>query len=228
MNNTERNKLYKAIKLHHEGGECYKGRDLKLRQLKDYKIQMDAVLSKLSKKQTLHLVESCSGNCYLTFYLAWHYREIYKDRIKYTCIERNSRLITEAQKTAQLLGLENIEFISANVEDILFTEKVHIVYSLHACDSATDATIALGVNCSARYIMSVSCCQHRMHKKLKGHQLTALTRHGVYKEQLSHMIADSMRACYIARFCYESDIFAFTSTKKHRPKYHAPGTTFTD
>ena len=61
--------------------------------------------------------------------------------------------------------------------------------------SAVFINVALGVKCKARYILSVSCCQHTMHRKIKGHPLTAITRHGVFKEQLAHMtshLSDSL------------------------------------
>ena len=207
------NRLYKAIKLEHEGGNFYPGRDLKLNQLQDYKKQMDAVLRKVSKKQIIHIVESCAGNCFVSFYLAWMYREEFPENIRFTCIERNERLMKEAKETAYELGLDNMSFISANVEEVHFTSPVHIVFSLHACDLATDATIALGVLNNARYILSVSCCQHTIHKKIKGHPLTAMTRHGIFKEQLAGMIGDTMRASLLTQCGYDADIFAFTANK---------------
>lgn len=211
--NRDLNSLYKTIKLGHQGGSLYPGRDLKLNQLQDYKVQMDAVLRKVSKKQVIHLVESCAGNCYLSFYLAWMYKETFSGKIIFTCIERNERLMEEARKTAEELGLQNMSFIAADVHEVFFREEVHIVYSLHACDLATDATIALGVLNNARYILSVSCCQHTMHKKIKGHPLTAMTQHGVYKEMLASMVGDSMRGSLIALWGYKANIFAFTANK---------------
>lgn len=207
------NKLYKAIKLSHEGNKLYAGRDLKLNQLQDYKKQMDAVLKKISKKQTINLVESCAGNCFVSFYLAWHYREEYPKTIKFTCIERNERLMEEAKETAKELGLENMRFIASNVEDVEFEEAVHVVYSLHACDMATDYTLYLGAKSNARYVLSVSCCQHTMHKRIKGHPLTSMTRHGVYKDLVAAMIGDTMRAELMTEKGYKTDIFAFTSVK---------------
>lgn len=212
MNNNI-NELYRAIKLGHEGNKLYSGRDLKLQQLKDYKKQMDAILKKVSKKQVIQLVESCAGNCFVSFYLAWHYREEFGSGIHFTCIERNERLMIEARETAKILGLENMTFLASNVEDVKFETPIHIVFSLHACDLATDYTLALGALNKARYILSVSCCQHTLHKKIKGHPLTSMTRHSVYKEQLTAMLGDTLRAELLITKGYKTDIFAFTSFK---------------
>lgn len=205
--------LYKAIKLAHEGGRLYKGMDLKLNQLEDYKKQMDATLKKISKKQTIYMVESCAGNCYLTLYLAWFYNKEFPGILSFTCIERNGRLMEEAESTAKKLGINNIHFISSNVEDVKFKNNIHVVYSLHACDLATDYTIALGVNLKAKAILSVSCCQHTIHKSIKGHPLTRITQYGVYKEIMASMLGDTLRSELLIYKGYKSDIFAFTGIK---------------
>lgn len=205
--------LYKAIKLAHEGGRLYKGMDLKLKQLEDYKKQMDSTIKKISKKQTIYMVESCAGNCYLTLYLAWFYNKEYPGVFDFTCIERNGRLMDEAKVSAKNLGLDNIKFISSNVEDVKFENDVQVVYSLHACDLATDYTIALGINLKARAILSVSCCQHTIHKSIKGHPLTRITQHGVYKEMMAAMLGDTLRSELLTYKGYKTDIFAFTGIK---------------
>lgn len=205
--------LYKAIKLAHEGERLYKGMDLKLKQLEDYKKQMDATIKKISKKQTIYMVESCAGNCYLTLYLAWFYSREYPGVFDFTCVERNGRLMEEANDTAKKLGLNNITFISSNVEDVCFENSVHVVYSLHACDLATDYTLALGVKLNARAILSVSCCQHTIHRNMKGHPLTRITQYGVYKEMIASMIGDTLRSELLTYKGYKSDIFAFTGIK---------------
>lgn len=210
---VELNTLYNKIKLGNQQGKLYFGRDLKLRQLEDYKRQMDAVLRKISKKNKIHLVESCAGNCYLTFYLAWHYHQEFPGVIRFSCIDRNERLINEAEQTAKDLGIDNIDFYVGNVEDIRLSTTAQVVYSLHACDTATDATLALGIQNDARYILSVSCCQFSARKKLKGHPLTGITEFAVFKERLSEMAADSMRAHLLTQFGYRPDLFVFTAPK---------------
>lgn len=204
------NKLYKAIKLAPEGKGFYKGRDLKLRQLQDYKKMVDAVLKKISAKQEIHIVESCSGNCFLSFYLAWHYRERH---IRFTCIEQRADLMDDAKGTAAALGLNNMSFIASRVERAVIAGPVHVVCSLHACDVATDYTLALGVREKARYILSVSCCQHTMHNNIRASLLKSLTRHRVYKEQMAAMLGDSMRGELLTALGFKTDIFAFTSVK---------------
>lgn len=205
--------LYKAIKLGHSENKLYAERALKLKQLQDYKKQMDSVLRNITKKNSIHLVESCAGNCFVSFYLAWFYQEEFPGIIKFTCIEQNERLMLEAKKTAEGLGLNNMDFIASDVNEVELKEPISIIFSLHACDVATDYTIALGIKNKARYILSVSCCQFTVQKSFKSKQLASVTRHSVYKEQISSILADSLRAELLTSHGYKTDIFTFTSVK---------------
>ncbi|MGL1892722.1 MAG: SAM-dependent methyltransferase [Spirochaetaceae bacterium] len=205
--------LYKAIKLGHSGNKLYAGRSLKLKQLQDYKKQMDSILKKITKKSTIHLVESCAGNCFVSFYLAWFYQDEFPGIIKFTCIEQNERLMSEAKETAMKLGLDNMSFITSDVNKVDFKNSVSVVFSLHACDMATDYTIALGIKTNARYILSVSCCQFTAQNRLKPKTLSSATRHSVYKEQLTAILADSLRTEFLIKYGFKTDIFAFTSVK---------------
>jgi hypothetical protein len=138
-------------------------------------------------------------------------------KIKIIGVDNNADLIEKCTKTAEELGFENMEFHQANVGDFQPKSKIDTVYSLHACDTATDQTIAKAVSVGARYIFSVSCCQHTNRKNLTGHPLTSISRHKDYKERLTDMIGDSMRALLLEAEGYGISIFEFVAAK-HTPK----------
>lgn len=213
MNTGNIETLYRMIKLTGPSGNFYKGRDLKLQQLQDYKKQMDAVLNKISKKKQVHLVESCAGNCFLTFYLAWHYRREFPGRVRFSCVDRNGRLIEEARNTAAELGMDEIRFYTADVGEVALSEPAQVVYSLHACDTATDATVALGIAQHAKYILSVSCCQFTARKRMRGRSLSGMTEFAIFKERMTEMAADAMRGQLLTVYGYKPDIFAFTAPR---------------
>ncbi len=103
-----------------------------------------------------------------------------------------------------------MEFYHTDVEAFKTEEDVDIVYSLHACNTATDQTIAKGIFLKARYIFSVSCCQYTNKKNLTSHPLASISRHAPYKERLTDMIGDSMRVLLLEHFGYGVKIFEFT------------------
>lgn len=108
-------------------------------------------------------------------------------------------------------------FYDANIIDFEFHEQPDIVYSLHACDSATDQMIYKGIIENARYILSVSCCQHTMRNQIKRQPLAMVTRHQPYKERLVDMISDSLRALILETFGYKVSVHEFVATA-HTPK----------
>ena len=102
-------------------------------------------------------------------------------------------------------------FYNANIIESNFTHQPDIVYSLHACDSATDEMIYQGITQKAKYILSVSCCQHRMRNQMKNHPLALVTRHKPYKERLTDMIADSLRVLILEASGYKVTVYEFVA-----------------
>ncbi len=107
-----------------------------------------------------------------------------------------------------------MEFICDDIFNVKFQEKPDIVYSLHACDIATDMTIAKGIQEDAQYIMTVSCCQHTVRNQMRKHSLTSITKHGIYKERLTDMLADSMRSILLESNGYKVKIFEYVPTSE--------------
>ena len=119
----------------------------------------------------------------------------------------------KAKNRALSFGFENMSFHACDIEQYTHQSPVDAVFSLHACDTATDKTIYLGIHCRARLIFSVSCCQHSLKKTLKGHPFAALTRHQIFKDRLTYMVGDSLRSLLIEMQGYRSDIIEFVSSR---------------
>ena len=63
-------------------------------------------------------------------------------------------------------------------------EKVDLVVSLHACDTATDEAIAQAIRWEADAILAVPCCQKEAYRQIENALLAPLLRHGLAKERL--------------------------------------------
>ena len=129
-------------------------------------------------------------------------------------VDNNPDLINKCNNTAKELGFEYMEFHHADIQAFKPDEDIDIVYSLHACDSATDQTIAKGVMVKAKYIFSVSCCQHTNRKKMVRQPLKSISRYQPYKERLVDMIGDSMRALLLEHVGYGVRIFEFVAAEQ--------------
>jgi hypothetical protein len=117
------------------------------------------------------------------------------------------------RQRAQSFEFERMFFHACDIEDYAHNGRPDRVYSLHACDSATDKTLSLGLRTEARNILSVSCCQHTIMKKMRRHPYTGITRHQVFKKKLVYMVGDSLRAMLLEMQGYQVDIIEFSSIR---------------
>lgn len=206
--------IYKVIGMNNPKGEPYMEKIKKHEQITAFLLHLEKSIDKLSTKRTLLLVDCACGKSYLSFIANYYFTVIQNRNIKFVGIDYNEHVIKASKKAAKELGYDNMEFICNDIFKVEFNESPDIVYSLHACDTATDMTIAKGVLEGAKYIVAVSCCQHTIRNKIKKHKLSAITRHGIYKERLSDMIADSMRSLILESHGYKVKLFDYVASRE--------------
>jgi len=209
--------LFREVGLYSPKEQFYPERVHKHKQVFAYIGQIKSAFSKLSTKRPIVLLDCGCGKSYLSFILYEYCKTVLDRQIRILGIDNNAELIAKCQKTAKELGFVNMEFYHSDVEKFKTDEAVDMVYSLHACDTATDQAIAKGVMLNAKYIFSVSCCQHSNRKKMAKHPLQSISRHQPYKERLVDMIGDSMRALLLERLGYGVKLFEFVATE-YTPK----------
>ena len=198
-------------------GKNYKERLHKHQQMWDYYVAIKSIMKKLSTKRTLYLYDCGCGRSYLSFYLNFYLKKDGFDNVSFICIDANKDLIERCKQTALKMKATNMAFYHADIVDFEFLHQPDIVYSLHACDIATDQMIYKSITQNARFILSVSCCQHTMRKQMKGHSLSMVARHKPYKERLVDMISDSLRALILEAYGYKVNVYEFVATA-HTPK----------
>lgn len=205
--------LFREVGLYSPKGEFYLERARKHQQVFAYIIQIKSALSKLSTKRPIVFVDCGCGKSYLSFLLYEYCQTILERKLKIIGIDNNLELINRCRKTAEDLGFKEMEFCHAKVGEFKTEEKIDVVYSLHACDTATDQTIAKGIALNSTYIFSVSCCQHTNRHNMAGHPLHSISRHQPYRERLVDMVGDSMRALLLERLGYGVKLFEFVAAE---------------
>jgi hypothetical protein len=91
-----------------------------------------------------------------------------------------------------------------------------ILIALHACDTATDDAIALGLAGNAALILCAPCCQHELAPQLDPEQpspLSGLLRFGLLKQRHADLVTDAMRALLLEANGYEVRVIEFVSTE---------------
>jgi len=209
--------LNMLIGLASPNGNNYKERLHKQQQMLDYYVAVKSIVKKLSTKRTLYFYDCGCGRSYLSFYLNYYLQKDGFNNIAFICIDSNNALVEQCKQAASAMKMTNMAFYCSPIVDFDLPEKPDIVYSLHACDTATDQMIYKGIVENAKYILSVSCCQHTMRKQMKRHSLGMVSRHNPYKERLADMLSDSLRALILESHGYKVTVYEFVAAT-HTPK----------
>jgi hypothetical protein len=207
------NAFFQRIKLRNQKSESGKDKAAKIEQVLAYLEIVHAQMRKYSKKRRLICIESGAGNCYLSLLVYYFYTAIDKRPITIHCLDTNSRLMEKARQCALALGFDRIHFHSCDIAEFTLSHQVDMVYSLHACDSATDKTLYLGLRQEATCILSVACCQHRIKQQLRSHPYKGISKHHIFKDKIVYMVDDALRALLLEMQGYKVDILEFASSR---------------
>ena len=188
-------------------------RSCKINQILAYLEVIHSLIRKLSYKRELVFIDSGAGNCYLSFLVYYYYTKIDKRKITIHCIDMNEKLMVSCRERAEKNNFKNMFFHSSLISEFQYNYQPDIVYSLHACDTATDQALYLGLRLKSRNILSVSCCQHTVKKSLRNIPYKGISRHNVFKDRIIYMLADSMRALLLESCGYKTDIIEFVSSR---------------
>jgi hypothetical protein len=87
-----------------------------------------------------------------------------------------------------------------------------VMIALHACDTATDHAIHLGVRAGAGIILCSPCCHKQIRPQLLSpHPLRPLLQHGVHMAQQAEMLTDGLRALLLDACGYDTQVFEFVA-----------------
>ena len=186
--------------------------------------------SRATSYETFTVVDCGCGKAYLTISLYFYLTEVLKfPDVKVIGIDRRNDVITAAKKmVAQLDVADKVEFVEADLSEFQPStfNRVDMVVSLHACDTATDEALAKGVEWKARYILSAPCCQHELQKtlgakvrrceggKVRGEEdFSGLLRQSILRERLCDILTDSFRAMILRILGFKVQVIEFVSNE---------------
>lgn len=171
----------------------------------------------LADKPGIEVVDFGAGRAYLTFAVHdWltHGRGL---PARVTGVELRPELVAEANASIATLGLQGLRLQQGDVRDWR-AEPMDVMIALHACDTATDHAIHLGLQAGARVIMCSPCCHKQLRPQLLSpHPLRSVFQHGIHAEQQAEMLTDSLRALLLESRGYDASVFEFV-TQEHTRK----------
>lgn len=178
----------------------------------DYFVElMQGVLKEIGERDEYVILDAACGKSYLSFVLNFYIREILKKKCHFIGVDYSETVINASKRMAKNLGYNNMEFIRADLTEYTPSVQPDIVVSLHACDTATDMALALGIRAKSRAIVSVPCCHKDILKQYSYEPFEAITRHGILKARLADTLTDGIRATYLESVGYKVSMIEYIS-----------------
>lgn len=190
-------------------GQVKSDKQRKFRQINRYLEFVRDIAPQLPSAGALNVVDFGCGLSYLTFALHYYFQQVCQRDVNILGVDRNQSVIDRCQAITRKLQLQGLSFECRDVNSASALGPVHLVVSLHACDTATDAALLWAVQHQTDVLLSVPCCQHELAPQLDSPSLTLLSQHGILREQFSSLATDALRAAALEASGYATEVMEF-------------------
>ena len=210
-------------------GKILKSSYNKFRQINRYLEFIDDVIEELKSKKLINnhinVLDFGCGKSYLTFAL-YYYLKHYRKDLSFSIVglDLKKDVIEFCNKLAQKLNYENLEFLNGNIKDYDRAKEVDLVFSLHACNNATDYSLEKALSLNAKAILAVPCCHHEFFEKIQKNKnsefyntLKIMADNGVVLDKFPSLATDSFRSLALELCGYKTKMIEFIDME-HTPK----------
>jgi hypothetical protein len=169
----------------------------------------------LERYQEPVLVDAGAGNAYLGFVLYELFLKSHPSGVFYS-VDTRADLTQRAAERAKKLGFDRMKFLQTAVGTADLPARLNLLVALHACDTATDDALVLGIQRNADYIAVVPCCQAEVAAQLKAHPKAAkapwplLWQHPIHRRESGAHLTNVVRALALQSFGYQVTVTELT------------------
>ncbi|MCU0673716.1 MAG: SAM-dependent methyltransferase [Myxococcota bacterium] len=188
--------------------------------------------------EPLRIVDAACGRSYLTLLLAHAIPRLHGVPVQVLGVDRNPDVIVESERRTRAAGLSTVVKHDASHLGALDVRRafreafalaeapsVDAVVALHACDTATDDAIVLGVGLDATLLALAPCCQAELARKWSEVAASGATpdafapirRTPHLRREVASLVTDTMRQLLIRAAGYECWALELVPTE-HTPK----------
>ena len=210
-------------------GKILKSSYNKFKQINKYLEFIDDVIEELKAKKLItnhiNVLDFGCGKSYLTFALYYYLKNYRKDlTFSIVGLDLKKDVIEFCNKLAKKLNYENLEFLNGNIKDYNKSKEVDLVFSLHACNNATDYSFEKALSLDAKAILAVPCCHHEFFEKIQKNKnsefyntLKIMADNGVVLDKFATLATDSSRSLSLELCGYKTKMIEFIDME-HTPK----------
>ena len=200
-----------------QDGKIIRTRYDKFRQINRFLEYIEDILPKLDKERELTIIDFGCGKSYLTFAMYYYLKELKGYNIRIIGLDLKAYVIEHCNELRTRYGYDKLDFYVGDIATYKDVDKVDMVVTLHACDTATDYALAKAVKWGAEVILSVPCCQHEANRTIKSDILSPVMDYGILKERMAAIVTDAARAKLLTANGYDTQILEFIDME-HTPK----------
>lgn len=188
----------------------------KFRQINKFLEMVDDIEKYIPQDGTI--VDMGCGKSYLTFAMYYYFNVIKNKNITIKGFDLKADVVNNCNRLAEEFEFNNLKFYADDIANLDGSEeKINMIITLHACDTATDYAMYHAVKWGCQVIMSVPCCQHELFSQIKNDSLKMMLEYGILKERFSALFTDSLRANMLELCGYKTSVMEFIDME-HTPK----------
>ena len=180
----------------------------KLKQIRHFVGLLRPALDDVLARHAAPVVVDCgAGKSYLGAVL---YELVLRPagRGELVAVEQRPELVAQGQGRSARFAQERFRFVGGTIAEAAATAKPNVVTALHACDTATDDAIAMGITAGADYIAVVPCCQAEVARQLEHAHVDdpaarTLFAHPLHRRELGSHLTNVVRGLVLESHGYK-------------------------
>ena len=202
---------FKSLGVTDQKGEIIPSMNAKYKQVERFVEIIDSLSANFVNQKPVRIADVGCGKGYLTFATYDYLLNTKELDIDMVGVETQENLVKFCTNIAQKAQYNGLKFIQSNINEYK-PEALDVLIALHACDTATDDAIYLGIQSGAKVIIVSPCCHKQIRSQLKiteNNALSPILKYGILEERQAEIITDGLRALILNANGYKTKVFEY-------------------